>query len=61
MNTALGKFAVVGSGAAALGVLAGILHKRPDAEVTMFDVGSMSRSRSSEGRPSGFLKSWQIT
>lgn len=39
MNTALGKFAVVGSGAAALGVLAGILHERPDAEVTMFDVG----------------------
>jgi hypothetical protein len=40
VNTALGKFAVVGSGAAALGVLAGILHERPDTEVTMFDVGN---------------------
>jgi hypothetical protein len=39
VNTALDKFTVVGSGAAAPGVLAGILHERPDAEVTMFDVG----------------------
>jgi choline dehydrogenase-like flavoprotein len=40
VNTALERFAVVGSGAAALGVLVGILREHPDAEVTMFDVGN---------------------
>jgi hypothetical protein len=42
-------------------VLAGILHERPDAEVTMFDVGKHVAIPFLRRWPSGFLKSWQIT